>query len=306
MGTVVLSIDAELAWGFHDLPDPPMERIRVARDAWRWLLAELDDWHIPATWAVVGHLFHDECDGRHDSLTVPPGWFDRDPGGTHHDKRRWFGSGLIDAIREAETQHDIGCHTYSHLSINTPGVTAAMFEQELSTFQALAEERDIEATSFVYPRNVIGYRPLLAQYGFRGYRGLPPMPWHFHTPLRPATKAISLYGGEEAAPMVSPRVDEFGLVDVPASLYLYGFEGPLANGMRKLAGDPILRAARRGIERVATQPGVFHLWLHPNNLVSRRERVRLRAILATIDRTRSQRSLTVRTMEEVIDRHVPS
>lgn len=63
VGTVVISLDAELAWGVHDLEDPPATRIERARGSWLDLIEPFEAFEIPATWAIVGHLFLEECDG---------------------------------------------------------------------------------------------------------------------------------------------------------------------------------------------------------------------------------------------------
>jgi hypothetical protein len=66
-GTMVVSLDLELCWGRFDKVPVPMleadaseERIQIRR-----LLALLDRYEIPATWAIVGHLMLAGC-SRHD------------------------------------------------------------------------------------------------------------------------------------------------------------------------------------------------------------------------------------------------
>lgn len=65
-GTMVVSLDLELCWGRFDKVPVPMleadaseERIQIKR-----LLALLDRYEIPATWAIVGHLMLAGC-SRH-------------------------------------------------------------------------------------------------------------------------------------------------------------------------------------------------------------------------------------------------
>ena len=65
-GVFTLSLDFELIWGTQDLfgPEPfrrasIFERRRIIDD----LLAMLDEFEIPATWCIVGHLFLNTCDG---------------------------------------------------------------------------------------------------------------------------------------------------------------------------------------------------------------------------------------------------
>jgi peptidoglycan/xylan/chitin deacetylase (PgdA/CDA1 family) len=294
MGSVVISIDAELAWGFHDLDDPPRGRIDGARTAWHRVLSLLDRFEIPATWAVVGHLFLESCDGEHRSYPAPPGWFARDPGGDAQGQPNWFGRDLIEAIRDASTDHEIASHSFSHVVFGDPGTSRELADAELEASVAAAEEFGVPLRSFVFPRNRVGHREALADHGFECYRG--PAPRRIdHTPLRPLAKLAGV-----TPPIVTPSVDEYGLVDVPPSLDLYGFEGLARSVAEPLIGDPIVRQARRGADAAAGSDGVFHLWLHPNNLTEEPDFERLSRVLACLDRRRGD--LAFETMDEVATR----
>jgi peptidoglycan/xylan/chitin deacetylase (PgdA/CDA1 family) len=56
----VISVDAELGWGFHDI-DPPTSRVEAARTGWKRLAGLFNEYDVPATWAVVGR----QCDEQH-------------------------------------------------------------------------------------------------------------------------------------------------------------------------------------------------------------------------------------------------
>jgi len=108
--SVVISVDAKLGWEFHDLRNVPEERVSHARSSWFDTVELFADHDVLATWAVVGHLFLDNCTGRHDSHPAGEEWFARDPGGEHVGDSDWFGRDLIDAIHETDVDHDIGSH----------------------------------------------------------------------------------------------------------------------------------------------------------------------------------------------------
>ena len=299
MGTVVLSIDAELGWGFHDEPTPPAERLAAARSGWDRLLALLEEYEVPATWAVVGHLFLEDCDGTHADLPTPPGWFDheREPDRWERDLR--FGPDLVAAVLGSPVAHEVGCHTFSHVEFGDPSVGQDLARAEIAASLSAAGEWDVTLDSAVYPRNNVGHRAVLAAFGLRCYRG-----------VRPDTRsgAVGTLGKLARAtvtagspPLVEPTVDEFGLVNVPASLYLFGFEGLGRDLVTPVWGDPVVRQARRGIDRVARRDGVFHMWLLPNNLVGQRDVRRLRAVLEYLDRRRADGDVRVRTMRGVAD-----
>jgi peptidoglycan/xylan/chitin deacetylase (PgdA/CDA1 family) len=298
MGTVVLSIDAELAWGFHDFDTLPERRIRAAPDAWLALVAMLDEYDLPATWAVVGHLFLSECDGTHADHPLSPGWFDRDPG-SESGRPTWFGRELIEAVLDAEADHEIASHSFSHVEFGHPQTTREVAAREVQASIDAAAEMGLSLTSIVFPRNDVGHRDVLAAYGFESYRGGRSARW-YDTAITPRLgKLLDATLVRSSPPLSTPSVDEHGLVDVPASLCLFGFEGLARSVVEPIGGDPILRQATRGIDAAVDADGVFHLWLHPNDLVGERERGRLRRVLAHVAARRADADLTVKTMAEV-------
>ena len=117
------------------------------------------------------------------------------------------------------------------------------------------------------------------------------------TPLAKLTAATV---GAPAPRLVSPEIDEHGLVNVPASLYLFSFEGRPRRLVTTLFEDPVVAHARRGIDAAAGGDDVFHMWLHPNNLTGRPEIARLRAIFDYLDDRRND--VRIETMGEVATR----
>ncbi|MCL7416714.1 MAG: polysaccharide deacetylase family protein [Halalkalicoccus sp.] len=305
MGTVVISIDAELAWGFHDLSDPPRERIAAARPAWSRLLSLLEEFSIPATWAIVGHLFLEECDGLHTGHPGSPAWFARDPGGTAGEHDEWFGPDLVRAVRDSPVGHEIACHSFSHVQFGDPETTRELAAAEVEASIEAADGTGIELHSFVFPRNKVGHRDVLAAYGIRSYRGVRPRQW-FDTPrARRTGKFLDAALVRSPPPLVSPSVDEYGLVNLPASLDLFGFEGLARRVLTSTVGDPVVRQARAGIDRAVESEGVFHCWLHPNNLLTERDVERLRRVLSYLAARRESTPLTVETMRTVSERVDP-
>ncbi|MDZ5810212.1 polysaccharide deacetylase family protein [Halorubrum sp. AD140] len=300
MGSVVLSLDAELGWGHHDLPSPPADRVEAGRNGWRDSLDLLDEYDVPATWAVVGHLFLHDCDGRHNSHPTPEEWFARERRAWSDRRELRFAPNLVAAIADADADHEIGCHTFSHVEFGDPRTTPEIARAELvaSLEAAAAASIQPEMTSVVFPRNSVGHRDVIAQCGFTCYRGTSPTAEAFGPS---AIRKIGYLVGS-TPPLVEPRVDEYGLVDVPASMYLFSFEGPARRAFELAGRDPVVAAARRGIDAAARRDRVFHLWYHPNNLVTDGDVARLRAILEHIDRRRSEGGLRVETMADVARR----
>ena len=299
MGTVILSLDAELKWGFHDLPRTPVERTERARDHWLALVDLLDAFSVPATWAIVGHLFLDTCDGRHRDHPAPPGWFDPDPGTDLQSDPDWYGPDLVSAIIEADVEHDIGCHGFSHVEIGQPDVPDDLVSAELSASQTAAASMGIDVKSFVFPRNVIGNREALATAGFTCYRTRYPRPLD-STPIRLPRKGFEFALGRPA-PLVTPSIDEHGLVAIPPSIDLFGFEGPIRRMSRPLRDTPVLDRVERGLAAAIADDGLVHLWCHPHDLARPGGKERFRRVLTAIEAARAD-GLTVETMDSVAQR----
>jgi len=294
VGSVVLSLDAELGWGFHDLPEPPTDRVESGRRGWTAMLELLEEFDIPATWAVVGHLMLDSCDGEHADHPAPDGWFDRERGEWRDREDLRFGRGLVRDLFESAVDHEFASHTFSHVLFGRPETDRELAAAELERSTAIAEEWGCSFESFIYPRNNVGHRDVLAEHGVSAYRG-----W---TPNREGVRAVFDSMVRDRSLLVEPFVDEYGLVNVPASLFLFGFEGPARSVAESIWEDPMVALARCGIDEATTSDGTFHMWLHPNNLTTERDDRRMRAILSYLDRRRSDSDLVVETMADVARR----
>ncbi|WP_121744947.1 polysaccharide deacetylase family protein [Natronorubrum halophilum] len=294
MGSVVISLDAELGWGFHDLTDPPSERVESGRRGWNVMLELLEEFDVPATWAVVGHLMLESCDGTHADHPAPPGWFDRERGEWRDREDLRFGPDLVTDILEADVDHEFASHSFSHVLFGRPETDRQLAVAELERSTEIAAAWDQTVDSFIYPRNDVGHRDVLADYGVSAYRG--------KSPTRDGVRGVFDSTVRDHSMVVEPEIDEYGLVNVPASMFLFGFEGPARTVAESIWTDPMLELARRGIDDAVRSDGIFHMWLHPNNLTNERDDRRMRAILAYIERRRSETDLTVETMCDVAKR----
>lgn len=299
MGTVVVSLDAELAWGFVDLAQLPFHRLLRAREMWGRLLDLFDTYDVPATWAVVGHLFLDDCDGSHGDHPAGPDWFHRDPGRPATGDDIWYAPSLVDRVIDADVAHELACHSFSHVDFRAASTTSKVARAELRHCTDLAAEWGHTLQSFVFPRNRIGHRDAIAEAGFASYRAPQPARWDSETPLEPVLRGLEAVPGGRTPPTVRPTVDEHGLVAIPASLFLFCFEGRARQAAEAVWTDPVVRMAQQGIDSVVGTDEVFHLWLHPNNLTGPADLARVERVLSYIDAIRGETALSVRTMASV-------
>ena len=199
---------------------------------------------MPVTWAFVA------------ALLDPKSALGR-PGGKH----LWYAPEVIDAIRSAKVRHDLGSHGGRH---DLDSVSDDEAAADLEFAQDVHRANGLDWGSFVFPRNQIGRKPLLAKHGIRVYRGTDHA-WHQRIRNRQPLlgRAANLIDKmlPTAPETVRPEAD-CAMVNLPGSLLFFGREGvrgitPRGAMKAKLASG--LAAAENEMA------GVFHLWFHPSN-----------------------------------------
>ena len=138
VGSLVLSFDTEQIWGSfdHTSAEAWIRRYPDELGTIRDMIGILDRHGVSATWAVVGHLFLNEChpgsNGEaHPELLHRPSqsrwnhdWLDSDPRTNLDRDPLWYGTNILDAIQGARTPQEIGSHSFSHpIFDETWGVT---------------------------------------------------------------------------------------------------------------------------------------------------------------------------------------
>ncbi|HWL66168.1 MAG TPA: polysaccharide deacetylase [Actinomycetota bacterium] len=307
MGTFTISIDTELAWGYCDRLITPADRreIELERDVIARLLELFERYRISATWAVVGHLLLEGCerDGEHWHPEIPRpvdssgrDWFWQHP--EERDDRLWYARDVARKIGEADPPQEIASHSFAHVLFDESDTRAEAVAADLREARKVHEANEIEFKSFVFPRNVVGFRRLLAESGVRVYRG---SDGHAPSPVAIArARRLAAFLLPTSARLVRPRIDELGLVDVPGSMLLIG-----RNGLRNIVPPSFVkRKAIKALDASAAADEVFHLWFHPSNLVhgSQTQFEILDAILRHADGLRSGGTLQILTMGQVADR----
>jgi hypothetical protein len=310
--TFVVSLDEELIWGSFDHtsvaawsaanPDP--------RGIVRELLHLFDEYELPATWAIVGHLFLRSCargsDGRaHPEIDrpryswYPRDWLSADPCTDRERDPLFYGDDLVDLVSAARARHEIASHSFSHIVFGDPGCSERAARSDLAECVRLARERGITLRSFVFPRNLEGHHALLREHGLVAYRGEEP---NWYRGLSGGLKRGAHFVDQAAAmepPVSLPEETLPGLWNVPGSM-LFLHRG----GMRKLIRlEARVAKAKAGLARAVRERKVFHLWFHPFNLSQDRAGMfsALRAVLADAASLRMRGLLDIRTMAEVAD-----
>ena len=268
--TVVISLDLELSWGSFDLSfDDDVRKMA------RWtnsigaprLLKLLTDNGLSATWAVVGAMMRSSLpdisglpEVRYRHFAKP--WFSYVPNEANElTHPEWFGSRLVEMIRNAVPKQEIGFHSFSHVPFESQGMTRERAIAEYRHCAQVARDLGIQTTSFVFPRNLVAYLRELRDAGFVCFRDADELPVRFANERLTSLCAIWADFVGQSPLMVEPTMRD-GLVAIPGSLLIR-----YAAGWRKYIPDASrLRRLRKGLERVRRRGGVFHVWFHPENL----------------------------------------
>jgi peptidoglycan/xylan/chitin deacetylase (PgdA/CDA1 family) len=310
--TFMISLDQELIWGSFDhtsadafLADHPDPRGTV-----RALVELLDEFQVPATWAIVGHLFLGSCTRSHDGRAHPEivrpkyewyqgDWLRADPCTDRLRDPLWYGDDILDVIQGARAGHEIACHSFSHLVYGDAGCVQGAAMSDLRACLAAAAKRGVTLRSFVFPRNREGHHTLLREHGFIAFRGEEPA-WWCALP-GPAKRAGHLFDqvGGRTPPISKPSEKVPGLWNLPGSLLLLHRHGvrryvPLAVRRRRI---------HRGLVEAVRTRGLFHLWFHPHNLSFDRAGLFqvLRDGLLEAVRLRDRGLLDIRTMASLAE-----
>jgi len=148
---------------------------------------------------------------------------------------------ILDLVEKAKYQHDIGLHGHMHWKYGTMLPNQAA--EDISLGVSVLKEFDISPVSFVFPSDSIGYLELLQERGIKVFRGKTPSVGH------PMLNRL-------VSNICKPK-KQMGMVCLPGSLFYHGSKYAKLN----------LWVAKRGVDNVIKKGGVYHVWVHPHNLL---------------------------------------
>lgn len=308
---MVISLDAELAWGHIGRKDLPLfiPLFEKTRAVVTQLLALFDQYETPVTWAIVGRLLENP---------VQPGPFfgtdlsDYYPGITNEALYQdpvlnRPGNSLLhfhdlpEQIRQSKTAHEIATHSYNHTSFGKlwPG-GAAMAERDVQAAADIASRNGIHLKSVVFPGNQVAFRYLFYQNGLIAYRGpdvkentFEGLPRWLGSIARKAAMILPL------PPAVSEaREDDAGMVNIPGSMLFRVSH----LGFRKYISPAWLaKKAVAGLHRAIQEKKILHLWFHPFNFAFRTQAhlAALEQVLREASRLKKSGQLDIMTMQAV-------
>jgi len=226
--TVVISLDLELSWGSFDLAygEDLLKMGRWTHDVGAPnLLNHLTRNGLSATWAIVGAMMRRSLPDVSEIPEVryphfPKPWFSYIPkDGNERTHPEWFGASLVEKIRSATPQQEIGFHSFSHVPFGVRGMTRERAIAEYQLCSRIAQELKLPKSSFVFPRNSVAYLSELRNAGFTCFRDVDRLPMRFSNRLLNSAGMIWADFAGSAPCMIEPSLKE-GIVSIPGSLLI--------------------------------------------------------------------------------------
>jgi hypothetical protein len=309
-GVFVLSLDFELIWGTLYRGGPELFGAACERErtmVFGPLLSLLEEFEIPATWCVAGHLMLDSCapvNGvKHPEIVRPEypwyegDWFKWDPCTDETRDPIFYGRDLVERLLAASVPQEIGCHGFSHMTFGDPGCSRETAASEVQACVQAASELGVTMQSFVFPRNRIDHLDVLREHGFTCFRGLQPT-WHSGGGaagrLQRAGHLVDVLLARRPPVVLPQRRD--GLIDIPGSMMFV----PAYGARRYIPMSLRVGRTLKGIEDAVRKRRVMHLWFHPTNLADETEAMLggLRTVFAEVALRRERGELDVLPMAE--------
>ena len=292
--TFIIGLDVELLWGA--VLYPTLEGVSLLKNDSKkgrgcidTLLNLFERHNIPATWAVVGHLFLDHCeceDGipHKDMPRFKEDWYSSDPCTDIQRDPLYYGKDIVGKILSNRIEHEIGYHSFSHVVFSECNREVA--EAEIKEGVKLAKEFGIIFKSFVFPEGKFGHIDILKENGFKIYRG---ENLGRHDPNQ--SFLIRKFNGginKMIAPPAEPKWRD-GIWEIPSSMF---FCDPQIK-------PSVLPRAKLGLYRAIRSKKMFHIFLHPHNLLLYPSlKDDLDKFLAVVAKKRAEGKIEVMTMGE--------
>ncbi|SHF28301.1 Polysaccharide deacetylase [Seinonella peptonophila] len=280
-GVFMISLDFELYWGVRDklTKEAYGKNILGVRSVIPAVLKLFKQYHIHATWAIVGFLFFknkgelinqlpEQLPNYEDKNLSPYPYIDSLNSSEFEDPFH-FSPSLIKII-STHLYQEIGTHTFSHYYCLEKGQTKAEFEKDLEKSVYIAKQHNINLKSIVFPRNQVNseYLSICKQLGITSYRGNNPG-WFYqpmnHSSITKNLKRCFRYidsylnlSGHNTYKI--DHQDNHLPLNLPASRFLR----PYSKRFRFFESIRLNRICSE-LTHAAKTGEIYHLWWHPHN-----------------------------------------
>lgn len=260
MGTVIFSFDFEIGWG--DITNGVWKR-REANGVYKRLrqvlpemLSTMDACDFSATWATVGAMI-EPPDTRDFSHLTDAQHSIVENGIRVGEPETFNGTDLFELVLAAKTDHQIACHSYSHIPFDFTGVDGKFVREELKRFNRTLARYELTTSKLVFPENTEDYYIELQDMGIEKVR----------VSADNIFKNRFLYLLTLAVippPTSKETIDGNGIIRHYGSM--------LFNDAGKAHRIPLLeRRITLGLNNVVNRNHDLHIWAHPFNFAESEE-----------------------------------
>ena len=282
-GAFCLSADFEQSWAWmYDTPDM-LKMGSLERKYFPRLFRELEKHNIPITWAIVGHLFLDECKRDKSSGLAHPDmprpenhysndhwswekgdWYQFDPCTDIKKDPDWYAKDLIKMIIDSNVEHEVGTHSFSHIDFSNKNCDKKLADSEIKKCIEVMADMGSTPRSMVFPGGFEGNFDVLSKNNLISYRGGGPI--------------------ELSYPY---KINE-GLWNINQSVFLFAHEG-----------EDYLKRSIRYIKKAVKNNQVCHISFHPSNLNDENMKHTFLPILKYAEERKKMGELWIATMKDL-------
>ncbi len=258
MGSLVISLDTELAWG-RLMSEDLMSFVPYyleTKDVIFKLSYLFEKYSIPATWAFVGGMLASKSSiiDAHEflhpkirrSLThlLTNNLYDRIIDGRD----------VFDAILNASLSinHEIASHSFSHITYDHD---YEFIIHDLELAKTFFAEYNLNPVTFIHPRNIITKLDLLSQYGYRVYRPAKVI----NTFQGKFINKFNYFMGLNSESDYSNPTYFSDLVGIQSSTF---FARPIN---KYLPMKMLKKRVIDGLNYISKSDKIYHIWFHPFN-----------------------------------------
>jgi peptidoglycan/xylan/chitin deacetylase (PgdA/CDA1 family) len=247
-GGLIISADFEMAWAWRytKTGSDHIKKGQIERANFPKIIKVLEEYNIPITFAIVGHLFLNKCQkGDHDWMQrishfnnhwkfTHGDWYDKDPYSDYKKAPEWYAPDLIQMIIDSKVNHEIGSHTFSHIDFSDKNCPKQVAEDEIKACIEAIKPYNRYIESIVFPGGTWGNIDVLKQYNLKIYRK------------------------KNDFDLTYPYRDNHGLL-VSASSGSLEF-----NQLYGWSIEYFLQRSKKIINRAIDTNTIAHLWFHPS------------------------------------------
>ncbi len=296
-GAIIISFDAELAWGAIDNGLwKKRERNNIysnTRTYVKRLIYMLDELKFPCTWAFVGRMIEDENNNPNSTL-VPPNLLIAQA--LEKGQNSSFdGKDILQMVLRAQTRHEIAWHSYYHINFKDRRVNQKYVNKDLEKAEEIGNKYGVKYKTLVFPENKEGYWNTIAKHKFTCCRG-----------------GIDMYANSISSGNISkllrflflkPQMSKLskpapGLNRLSTSMFF----NPRT---KRTALLPLYRIrAIKGIKVAIANKACFHIWVHPFNFAEVPSLIdNFKSVLQFAVKERDKGNLSICTIADYCDLH---